>query len=116
MKKYAHEWAAVREAQAGRDRFTHEMEQLRGALGRCDEDRRRFEAEASQVKVMLQRELARHQAETATSQQIIADYKQVNLWLPPVMKCEFHRFFFFLLIMFGTWKEIILNHLIYLSV
>lgn len=54
------------------------MEQLRGAVARNEEEKQRLEAELLQVKEMLQREVARADAESRRSNVIIAEYKQVR--------------------------------------
>lgn len=55
------------------------MEQLRGTVARNEEEKQRLEAELIQVKEMLQREVARADAESRRSNIIIAEYKQVYI-------------------------------------
>lgn len=65
------------EAQENADEYSNEVEQLRGAVARNEEEKQRLEAELLQVKEMLQREVARADAESRRSNVIIAEYKQV---------------------------------------
>jgi len=53
------------------------VEQLRGTVARNEEEKQRLEAELLQIKEMLQREVARADAESRRSNVIIAEYKQV---------------------------------------
>lgn len=56
------------------------MEQLRGTVARNEEEKQRLEVELLQIKEMLQREVARADAESRRSNVIIAEYKQVHLF------------------------------------
>lgn len=67
------------EAQENADEYSNEVEQLRGTVARNEEEKQRLEAELIQVKEMLQREVARADAESRRSNIIIAEYKQVNI-------------------------------------
>jgi hypothetical protein len=53
------------------------VEQLRGTVARNEEEKQRLEAELLQIKEMLQREVARADAESRRSNVIITEYKQV---------------------------------------
>lgn len=66
------------EAQENVDEYSNEVEQLRGVVARNEEEKQRLEAELAQVKEMLQREVARADAEGRRSTVIIAEYKQVT--------------------------------------
>lgn len=68
------------EAQENADEYSNEVEQLRGTIARNEEEKQRLEAELFQVKEMLQREVARADAENRRSNVIIAEYKQVNIY------------------------------------
>lgn len=65
------------EAQENADEYSNEVEQLRGTVARNEEEKQRLEAELLQIKEMLQREVARADAESRRSNVIIAEYKQV---------------------------------------
>jgi len=65
------------EAQENADEYSNEVEQLRGTVARNEEEKQRLEAELLQIKDMLQREVARTDAESRRSNVIIAEYKQV---------------------------------------
>jgi len=65
------------EAQENADEYSNEVEQLRGTVARNEEEKQRLEAELLQIKDMLQREVARADAESRRSNVIIAEYKQV---------------------------------------
>lgn len=67
----------VTEAQENADEYSNEVEQLRGTVARNEEEKQRLEAELLQIKEMLQREVARADAESRRSNVIIAEYKQV---------------------------------------
>lgn len=69
------------EAQENADEYSNEVEQLRGTVARNEEEKQRLEAELVQVKEMLQREVARADAESRRSNIIIAEYKQVNIYI-----------------------------------
>lgn len=66
------------EAQENADEYSNEVEKLRGAVTRTEEEKQRLEAELAQVKGMLQREVAKACTESHRSGVIIAEYKQVN--------------------------------------
>lgn len=68
------------EAQENADEYSNEVEQLRGTVARNEEEKQRLEAELAQVKEMLQREVARADAESRRSNIIIAEYKQVYVY------------------------------------
>lgn len=68
------------EAQENADEYSNEVEQLRGTVARNEEEKQRLEAELAQVKEMLQREVARADAESRRSNIIIAEYKQVHVY------------------------------------
>jgi len=69
------------EAQENADEYSNEVEQLRGTVAKNEEEKQRLEAELLQIKEMLQREVARADAENRRSNVIIAEYKQVFvLW------------------------------------
>lgn len=65
------------EAQENADEYSNEVEQLRGTVARNEEEKQRLEAELLQIKEMLQREVARADAESRRNNVIIAEYKQV---------------------------------------
>lgn len=67
----------VTEAQENADEYSNEVEQLRGTVARNEEEKQRLEVELLQIKEMLQREVARADAESRRSNVIIAEYKQV---------------------------------------
>ena len=67
------------EAQENADEYSNEVEHLRGTVARNEEEKQRLEAELLQIKEMLQREVARADAESRRSNVIIAEYKQVTL-------------------------------------
>lgn len=67
----------ITEAQENADEYSNEVEQLRGTVARNEEEKQRLEAELLQIKEMLQREVARADAESRRSNVIIAEYKQV---------------------------------------
>ena len=69
------------EAQENADEYSNEVEQLRGTVARNEEEKQRLEAELAQVKEMLQREVARADAESRRSNIIIAEYKQVYVYI-----------------------------------
>ncbi|XP_043253805.1 rab GTPase-activating protein 1-like [Colletes gigas] len=77
LKKYEAEFITLKEAQENADEYSNEVEQLRGTVARNEEEKQRLEAELVQVKEMLQREVARADAESRRSTVIIADYKQI---------------------------------------
>ncbi|XP_031840690.1 GTPase activating protein and centrosome-associated isoform X2 [Nomia melanderi] len=77
LKKYEAEFMALKEAQENADEYSNEVEQLRGTVARNEEEKQRLEAELVQVKEMLQREVARADAENRQSNVIIAEYKQI---------------------------------------
>ncbi|XP_025155912.1 rab GTPase-activating protein 1-like isoform X5 [Harpegnathos saltator] len=77
LKKYEAEFMTLKEAQENADEYSNEVEQLRGAVARNEEEKQRLEAELLQVKEMLQREVARADAESRRSNVIIAEYKQI---------------------------------------
>ncbi|XP_024946020.1 rab GTPase-activating protein 1 isoform X2 [Cephus cinctus] len=77
LKKYEAEFMALKEAQEDADEYSNEVEQLRGAVTRNEEEKQRLEAELSQVKEMLQREVASADANNRRSAVIIAEYKQI---------------------------------------
>lgn len=66
------------EAQENADEYSNEVEQLRGAVARTEEEKQRLETELAQVKEMLQREVSKAFTESRRSGAIIAEYKQVN--------------------------------------
>ncbi|XP_011506211.1 PREDICTED: rab GTPase-activating protein 1-like isoform X2 [Ceratosolen solmsi marchali] len=77
LKKYEAEFMTLKEAQENADEYSNEVEQLRGAVARSDEEKQRLEAELAQVKEMLQREVTRADAESRRNAVIIAEYKQI---------------------------------------
>lgn len=68
------------EAQENADEYSNEVEQLRGTVARNEEEKQRLEAELLQIKEMLQREVARADAESRRSNVIITEYKQVSIY------------------------------------
>ncbi|EGI68405.1 Rab GTPase-activating protein 1 [Acromyrmex echinatior] len=77
LKKYEAEFMTLKEAQENADEYSNEVEQLRGTVARNEEEKQRLEAELLQIKEMLQREVARADAESRRSNVIIAEYKQI---------------------------------------
>ncbi|XP_046612096.1 rab GTPase-activating protein 1-like isoform X1 [Neodiprion virginianus] len=77
LKKYEAEFMTLKEAQENADEYSNEVEQLRGAVARGEEEKLRLEAELAQVKEMLQREVAKACTENRRSSVIIAEYKQI---------------------------------------
>ncbi|XP_011304612.1 rab GTPase-activating protein 1-like isoform X2 [Fopius arisanus] len=77
LKKYEAEFTTLKEAQENADEYSNELEQLRTVVGRNEEEKQRLEAELVQVKEMLQREVARADAESRRSVVIINEYKQI---------------------------------------
>ncbi|XP_003699843.1 GTPase activating protein and centrosome-associated isoform X2 [Megachile rotundata] len=77
LKKYEAEFMTLKEAQENADEYSNEVEQLRGTVARNEEEKQRLEAELIQIKEMLQREVARADAESRRSNIIIAEYKQI---------------------------------------
>ncbi|KAJ8680841.1 hypothetical protein QAD02_016628 [Eretmocerus hayati] len=77
LKKYEAEFMTLKEAQDNAEEFGNEVEQLRAAAARNDEEKIRLEAELSQVKEMLQREVARADSDSRRNAVIIAEYKQI---------------------------------------
>lgn len=65
------------EAQENADEYSNEVEQLRGAVARAEEEKQRLDLELIQIKEMLQREVSRADAESRRSVIIINEYKQV---------------------------------------
>lgn len=70
--------AVSAEAQENADDYSNEVEQLRGTVARNEEEKQRLEVELLQIKEMLQREVARADAESRRSNVIITEYKQVQ--------------------------------------
>ncbi|XP_034948115.1 rab GTPase-activating protein 1-like [Chelonus insularis] len=77
LKKYEAEFMALKEAQENADEYSNEVEQLRGAVARSEEEKQRLEIEVAQVKEMLQREVTRADAESRRNVIIINEYKQI---------------------------------------
>ncbi|XP_014214371.1 rab GTPase-activating protein 1-like isoform X2 [Copidosoma floridanum] len=77
LKKYEAEFLALKEAQENADEFSNEVEQLRSAVARIDEEKQRLEVELGQIKEMLQREVTRADSESQRNSVIIAEYKKI---------------------------------------
>nr|CAD7410065.1 unnamed protein product [Timema cristinae] len=96
LKKYEHEFAALKgelspvsfvryrinpgtdyEAQDSADQYSSELERLKSTLLRAEEEKRRLEEEAVQIKEMLKREVNRAETESSRNAAIIAEYKQI---------------------------------------
>ncbi|XP_051154035.1 rab GTPase-activating protein 1-like [Leptopilina boulardi] len=77
LKKYEAEFMTLKEAQENADEYSNEVEQLRCAVARNEEEKQRLEAELLQVKEILQREVSRADSETRRNNVIIAEYKQI---------------------------------------
>ena len=65
------------EAQDNADNYTNEMEKLKTALERSEEEKKRLEDELSQVKNMLKREVDRAESDARRNSAIISEYKQI---------------------------------------
>jgi len=70
-------WCCL-EAQDKEDTFTNELESVKNAFERSEEEKVRLEAELSQVKAMLKREVDRAEADARRSNDIISEYKKIN--------------------------------------
>ncbi|XP_044593571.1 rab GTPase-activating protein 1-like isoform X2 [Cotesia glomerata] len=77
LNKYEAEFMTLKEAQENADEYSNEVEQLRGAVARAEEEKQRLDLELIQIKEMLQREVARADAESRRSVIIINEYKQI---------------------------------------
>lgn len=77
LKKYEHEFMALKEAQDNADNYTNEMERLKTVLERSEEEKKRLEDELSQVKNMLKREVDRAESDARRNSAIISEYKQI---------------------------------------
>uniref|UniRef100_A0ABD2VXZ4 Rab-GAP TBC domain-containing protein n=1 Tax=Trichogramma kaykai TaxID=54128 RepID=A0ABD2VXZ4_9HYME len=77
LKKYEAEFMALKEAQDSAEEFGNEVEQLREAVSRSDEEKQRLETELAQVKEMLQREVSRAETDAKRNSTIIVEYKQI---------------------------------------
>ncbi|KAL7287127.1 hypothetical protein TKK_0018744 [Trichogramma kaykai] len=64
-------------AQDSAEEFGNEVEQLREAVSRSDEEKQRLETELAQVKEMLQREVSRAETDAKRNSTIIVEYKQI---------------------------------------
>ena len=67
------------EEQDNVDQYATELEQLKTALIRTEEEKKQLLQESIQVKEMLKRELAKADSESTRSATIISEYKQVNI-------------------------------------
>lgn len=65
------------EAQDSADTYTDEVETLRAAVARHDEERKLMRDEITQLKEMLKREVTKADSESRRNQKIIADYKNI---------------------------------------
>ncbi|CAG2066216.1 unnamed protein product, partial [Timema podura] len=65
------------EAQDSADQYSSELERLKSTLLRAEEEKRRLEEEAVQIKEMLKREVNRAETESSRNAAIIAEYKQI---------------------------------------
>ncbi|XP_063234161.1 rab GTPase-activating protein 1-like isoform X3 [Bacillus rossius redtenbacheri] len=77
LKKYEHEFAALKEAQDSADQYNNELDQLKTTLARSEEEKRRLEEELVQVKDMLKREVQKAENEASRNTAIISEYKQI---------------------------------------
>ncbi|XP_008551908.1 rab GTPase-activating protein 1-like isoform X1 [Microplitis demolitor] len=77
LNKYEAEFMTLKEAQENADEYSNEVEQLRGAVARTEEEKQRLEIELIQIKEMLQREVSRADAESRRNVIIINEYKQI---------------------------------------
>lgn len=67
----------ISEEQDNADQFATEVEQLKVALSRCEEEKKQISQECVQVKEILKREVAKAENESSRSATIISEYKQV---------------------------------------
>lgn len=75
---YTDSWVVVNiEAQDNADNYTDEVESLRAAIVRYEEERRLLRDEIAQLKEMLKREVAQAEADSRRNTSIIADYKKI---------------------------------------
>lgn len=65
------------EAQDKAEGYSGEVESLRSACARYEDERKLLRDEISQLKEMLKREVAQAEAESRRNQVIIADYKKI---------------------------------------
>lgn len=70
----------ISEEQDNADQFATEVEQLKAALSRCEEEKKQISQECVQVKEILKREVAKAENESSRSATIISEYKQVSIW------------------------------------
>ncbi|RZF46463.1 hypothetical protein LSTR_LSTR012538 [Laodelphax striatellus] len=80
LKKYEQEFNALKEAQDNADKYSSystEVDRLRYALQRAEEEKKRLEDELFQVKEMLKREVQKAENDQNRNTAIIADYKQI---------------------------------------
>lgn len=71
-------WVVVNtEAQDNAESYTDEVESLRAAIVRYEDERRLLRDEIVQLKDMLKREVAQAEADTRRNTTIIADYKKI---------------------------------------
>lgn len=71
-------WVVVNtEAQDNADNFSDEVETLRSAVARHEEERKLLRDEITQLKEMLKREVVQADAESKRNTAIIADYKRI---------------------------------------
>lgn len=74
--------------------LTKELLQTKTSLVEIEEEKKRLESEAAQLKEMLRREHETAEGENSRNQAIIGDYKQVNnAWntAKKIVACTLHR-------------------------
>ncbi|KAL0275484.1 UNVERIFIED_CONTAM: hypothetical protein PYX00_003316 [Menopon gallinae] len=77
LKKYEQEFLTLKESQDNADNYTNEIERLKLALERSDEEKKRLDEELAQVKNMLKREVDRAESDARRNSAIITEYKQI---------------------------------------
>lgn len=75
--RFMDEGVVFSEAQDNADNYTNEIERLKLALERSDEEKKRLDDELAQVKNMLKREVDRAESDARRNSAIISEYKQI---------------------------------------